>query len=144
MRDRCRHVRRRERRAAARRPLQLDQDLAEELAGRVDRRLRGARWYEEDAAGLHGDLNPAGPFDLGVDPRPLEDAQHVRKIVAVAVGALTRREIHLPDAYELVLEQQLVGDLAERAIILRHAQSPKARSTLIFITGPLQCLTGRR
>ena len=60
------------------------------------------------------------PFHLGVDARALEHAQQIREIVAVAVGALARREIHLPHAHELVLEQELVGDVSERAVVSRH------------------------
>src|SRR5262249_59606781 len=62
---------------------------------------------------------------LGVDSRALNDAQQVRKIVAVAVGAFARSEIHLPHPHELILEQQLGGDVAEWAIVLRHAGPPR-------------------
>ena len=42
------------------------------------------------------------------------------QIVAVSVGALAGCEDHLPDAHELVLEEQLVGDVAERSFVSRH------------------------
>jgi len=47
------------------------------------------------------------------------------KIVTVAVGALTRREIHLPDTHELVLEQELVRDVSERTIVFHHGVSSR-------------------
>src|SRR5262249_46832259 len=90
---------------AARGRFELDQDLAEGLITRVDRRLGRTGRDEENAAGLDGDLDAPGAFDVGVDARALEDAEQVGKIVAVAVGALARREVHLPHAHELVLEQ---------------------------------------
>src|SRR5262245_14222119 len=103
-RDRRRQVRNCELCVAARRRFQLDQDLAKELSTRVDRRLSGARRHEQDGAGLNGDLDAAGPFNLRVDSRALNDAHQVWKIMAMAVGTLTRGEVPLPHTHEFVLE----------------------------------------
>src|ERR1700752_1436309 len=83
---RRRDVRRCELDAAARSLFQLDQDFAEAFAARVDSSLRRAWWHEEHAARLHGNLDAPDAFDLRVYLRAFDDAQQVRKIVAVAVG----------------------------------------------------------
>ena len=48
----------------------------------------------------------------------------------VELRRLTRREVHLPDAHALVLEQEAVRDVAELAVGHRHPRS-RARITRV-------------
>ena len=105
-----RRVGHRELRLAAARLLQLDQDLAEALLGSGLSRLRGAGRHEEHLPRCTGARcgRCLRPRRRRASPR-----EHItgREIVAVAIGALTWRKIHLPDANELVLEQSLLATL---------------------------------
>ena len=61
-------------------------------------------------------------LEVRVDRLALEDAEHVGQRVLVEVRGLAGREVHLPDAHALVLEQEAVRDVSGGA--LSHPTAP--------------------